>query len=173
MPQNSHHYLLRARFGPADLLKILNKLMAENKNHPDAPDFDFDYIKRKIEISARTRCTAEDLLEALVLHVEKQAGSGLLLPGAPQPDRGERDKPLEGKDARVRIPIGVLVQTPDVYAEVLVNALQEYGVRGIVYEHDGDGFAIPQTRTNVMLDYTEIIGAFPLPGYLELVEEKG
>ena len=157
-----HYFEIKSRYGPADLFKTLMSVCEDPRFKKVFPSYGFDWIKRKVEISAATPEGVEELLEELIKRVNRKAGKGMLLPG----ERVKKD------DGYLAIPIGVLLQTPDVYAEVVTGALREFGVRSIQLENEGDGFSIPLSAINRALEYEEVINSFPLPDYLS-IKDKG
>ncbi len=158
MAAQRHYFKLESSYGPADLFKTLKSTCEDAAFKKAAPAFEFDWIKRRVAISAATPHAAEEVLEALVKRVNKKAGTGMLLPGEAK----------KTDDGRTEIPVGVLLQSPDVYAEVIVQMLAEFGVRGIVTEEEGNGFSIPLNAMNRALEYREVIADFPLPDYLKI-----
>lgn len=161
MATQTHYYILKSSFSPADLFQVLKSLCEDPRFSPHSLDFDFDWIKRRIELSAESHVCAEDALEELIRWVNAAAGTGNLLP----------NECKEREDGRFAIPIGVLLQSPDVYVELILRQLDEYGVRNASPEFDGDGFAIPLTNSNKSMGYEEVIAAFPLPQYITVKDE--
>ena len=155
-----HYFLITARFGPPQLFQALRQICEDSRNRRLEPKFDFDWLKRRIELSANDRCGVEDLLEILLMRVQKH-GKSLLLPGETQEREG-----------RHVVPIGVLIQTPDIYAELMMAALSEFGMTSIRREFDGDGFSVGVGPIASAIPYKEIIDDFPLPEYLA-IEDKG
>ncbi len=158
--RETHRYRLVASVEPRDLLLALRKTCEQPRFREQKPDFDFDWMKRKIAVSAHTRESAEALRDAVLSAVEKKAGAGHLLPGAP----------LQ-QDGRWTVPIGVLLQTPDVYTEMFAASLQELGITGVELEDDGTVIAIPISGVALALDYRSIVAELPLPPYMRLVDE--
>jgi hypothetical protein len=159
--QRKHHFQVVAKYGPPELFKALKNTVEDNRFKKFAPAFEFDWLKRKVEITANSHEGAEEVLEQFIRRVNEKAGTGLLLPGA-----------AVKREQRTVIPVGILLQTADIYAEVVIGSLREFGVRGIELSGSGDEFAIPLTAINRALEYAEVISTFPLPGYLK-IEDRG
>lgn len=158
--RETHRYRVVASVEPRDLLLALKKTCEQPRFREHQPDFDFDWMKRKIAVSAHTREAAQALRDAVLSAVEKKAGPGQLLPGAPVEQEG-----------RWTIPIGVLLQTPDVYTEMFAASLQELGITGVELEDDGAVIAIPVSGVALALDYRSIVAELPLPPYMRLIDE--
>ncbi len=153
-------YIIESKFLPEDLFQILKKTCERGKFRDDKPDFDFDWMKRRIEVSARSEEGARGLAEAVARSIEARAGGGQLLPGEPV-----------RREGRIAIPIGVLIQTPDVYAEMLAQMLREMGISGVRLEENGEGFSFPGGPAGKLIDFQSIIKDFPLPHYLKIREK--
>lgn len=160
MKDARHYFALEARFGPADLFRLLKKACDRGKFVEHKPEFDFDWLKRKVTISANTAAGARTVTESFVHSVEAQIGAGQLLVGKPIKENG-----------RTTIPIGVLVQTPDIYVEIMVQSLQENGIKKARIEDDGEGFSLPAVFGADVLDCDALIGDFPLPSYIRIVDK--
>lgn len=161
MSSQRHYYRMETRYAPGDLFKTLKNTCGDNRFRRHKPSFDFDWMKRKVEIQADSQEGAEVVLEALIERVNRKAGRGLLLPG----------EPARTENGRITIPVGVLIQTPDIYTEVLVESLRECGVKGIQFENGGEGLSLPPNSLNRALEYGALIASFPLPEYLSVKDE--
>lgn len=161
MAPKRHYYEITTNFAPRDLFLLLKKICDEPELRKQGAAFDFDWLKRRVELSAKSRDAAEDGLEILLTRLKAKAGGGLLLPGDAQE-----------KDGRTVIPVGVLLQSPEVYAELLANALTEFGLPNVTTEYEGNGLSLPAGKMTAMLQYETIISQFPLPGYLK-IEDRG
>jgi hypothetical protein len=153
------HYRLETRFGPEELFKALREACAASKGKDGKPAvrFDFDWLKRKVALLSPDKDAAESALEHLILAVDQRADRGLLLPGDP------RKSGLEWE-----LPVGVLLQTPDVYAEVVLAALAEMGIKGAHLDEDGAGFTVPDTALARAANSDGFVMEFPLPAYLSM-----
>ena len=152
-----HRFRLEASYGPEELFAALHSICEGGAN---PLKFDFDWLKRRVAIAGPDRAAVEQAAAKLLEKVDRKAGNGLLLPGR---ITGGAGKPWE-------LPIGVLLQTPDVYLEVMAAALAEQGLKGIRHDPDTAELAIPAGMTARALDYQGMIRDFPLPGYLRVVD---
>ncbi|CAN5182836.1 hypothetical protein BH09SUM1_BH09SUM1_13640 [soil metagenome] len=161
MAETRHYFEIVASFEAADLFRILKNVCEDRSLAAVKPDFDFDWLKRRAEISASSLCGAEDALDLILSRILKKTGSaGLLLPG----------ESITDESGRTRIPIGVLLQSPDIYAELIGASLTEFAVAGVRREFDGNGISIPVNRMTSLVDYGEIVRMFPLPSYLTIAD---
>lgn len=161
-PTPPHRYRLNATFGPPELFAMLKAIAETPRWQPHSPAFEFEWLKRRVAFSTTSEAAGAEMLEELIVRVGKAAGPGLLLPGPTQTDR----------EGRYVFPVGVLVQTPDIYLEILVKTLTELGIKGVVVDEDAQGLSIPVSTRNMALGYTQMIASFPLPGYLK-IEDLG
>ena len=157
-----HRYRITATFGPPELFAVLRNIAESPRRKDHAPEFEFEWLKRRVAVSATTEAAAAEMLDELLAVVGRLAGPGLMLPGQPQ----------TGREGRFIFPVGVLIQTPDIYLEILVRTLTELGIKGVVVDDDGQGLSIPVSTRNMALGYTQMIASFPLPAYL-VVEDLG
>lgn len=150
-----------ASFGPGDLLRLGNAI-AEDKRFRDANlEYEFDWMKRRVAFTARTGEAATEASGILLSRVERKAGAGQLLAG----------KPETAPDGRVTVPIGVILQEPEVFRELMVGGLYEAGLMGITQDpNDGGHFLIRPTGPASNLPWHELVTEFPLPPYLKLEE---
>lgn len=159
----THSFRIVARFGPGDLLRLMNTIRDEKGFREEELDFEFDWMKRRIAFSARTEEGARRATEALLSRAEKKAGAGHLLAG----------KAVREEAGRVTIPIGVAIQEPEVFREMLVGMLYEAGIMGITEDpNDGGHFLVRPRGPGASLPWREVITSFPLPEYLKLEERK-
>ena len=152
-----HHFRITASFGPADLFQLLRRACDYHEAKRAHAEFDFDWLKRRIAITADSEEAAEHSVEWVMGKVREKAGPGMLLPG----DAEKRE------DGRVTVPVGVLLQTPDVYIEMMARMLTEMGLTSIRLEGE-DGFSIAVSHAARALEYEATVKDFPLPGYLKL-----
>lgn len=160
MAEQRHHFRIEARFGPQDLFLILKKTCEALPFKPLQPGFDFDWLKRRVEISAASREGSEKVLDAVLEKVREKLGPGLLLPGE-----------VIERDGRFVAPIGVLLQTPDVYVEIITRTLLEMGFTTLRLEHEGTGFSLAVGGMRNVLPYRPLVMDFPLPAYMQIVDE--
>lgn len=159
MAEKRHHFEINTRFGPSDLFRVLRGACDKAKFKEHKPDFDFDWMSRAIEISALSEEGARMVYDYLEKEVAQRAGAGQLLPGM-----------IVNRVGRVALPIGVLIQTPDVYTEVIVDMLSEIGVSGRAEGEDG-AFSVPVNVAARAAGYEKIVHDFPLPPYLVIVDK--
>jgi hypothetical protein len=154
------HFVIESTFGPADIFRRLKSTCEHGKFKEYAPDFDFDWLKRRIEISASSQEGVRYIQKELLRVLEKAGGKELFLSGKMQ---------LNEDDNRWKLPIGVLVQTPDIFISLVVSTLSEFGIKGIRLDEDGNGFLLPYGLTAMRFDLETYFEEFPLPGYLKMV----
>lgn len=152
-------YRLKATFGPQDLFAILKKTTEKPAHRKQHATFDFDWMKRRIELAAAGEDAVEALLSEVVDAVTRKAGGGTLLPGKCAESHG-----------LWRIPVGVLVQTPDVYTDMIVSMLRDMGLPGVRQEFDGEGFSLPGGAAGMAIDCRALLNEFPFPAYIQVEE---
>jgi hypothetical protein len=152
-----HHYEIRASYGPEQLFAALRATC-----EAAGADFEFNWIGRAIHLLAADLDTAESTAATLVERVAIESARGMLLPGDAQ----------QQEDGRIRLPIGILLQTPDVFVDVITGTLHEFGIAGIRRREDGNGFFVPISKSSRALNYHELVMGFPLPAYLR-IEDMG
>lgn len=152
-------YRLKATFGPPDLFAILKKTTEKPAHRKNRAAFDFDWMKRRVELAAAGEDAVEELLSEVLDTVTRSAGAGTLLPG----------KCTESEGLWC-IPIGVLIQTPDVYTEMIVNMLRDMGMPGVRAEFDGEGFSLPGGAAGMAIDCNALLREFPFPAYIRVEE---
>jgi len=160
MAGKKHRFRLKVRCAPADLLLALKSVCEDSRNRDAKATFEFDWLKRRAAISAATACAAEELAERVQVLAERRGGRGLLLPG----------KRIDEGDGRHTLPMGILLQSADVYAEMIRDAMGELGIP-VALGEDGEGFAVGVNPVARAMDYLSLVRMFPLPEYLELVDE--
>ncbi len=156
-----HHYRIEATFGPGQLFRALRETAEDTRLREARPDFEFDWLKRRVAISL----SAPELLglagELLLARAEKYgAPPGSLLAGPPEQSEGRHVQPF-----------GVLLNPPEHLVEFMVQMLLELGCTGLRLEHDGAGFSFPIGNINKALQHEQLVEQFPLPPYARLVDE--
>ncbi|MCC5877539.1 MAG: hypothetical protein JJU11_15065 [Candidatus Sumerlaeia bacterium] len=150
-----------ATFGPGDLLRLGNAIAGDTRFRDAELTYDFDWMKRRLAFTANTEEAATQACGMLISRVEKKAGPDQLLAG----------KPETGADGRVTIPMGVILQEPEVFRELMVGGLYEAGLMGITQDpNDGGHFLIRPKGPAASLPWRDLITEFPLPPYLKLEE---
>ncbi len=155
---SKHHFKIESSFSPADLFALLRKTEEYSKKVDRRISFEFDWMKRKIELNSIFEEQLEEAVEYLLQKSESQAGEKVLIPGNPE----------QQGDGMTTIKIGILLQTPDVYIDTMTRALQEAGITGLEWNEDQTELIIPVSTRTKLLGYLDTIETFPLPGYLEL-----
>jgi hypothetical protein len=155
-----HHFEITASYGPAQLFATLKKLCENREGRVVNATFEFDWMKRGVWIEAESERGATMVAERLAKAVDHDAAPGQILVG-------RLDKAPSG---RPRQSIGILLQTPDVYTEVMSQTLTEFGLRGILTSADGTTLEVPVTSVNKGLGYADLIARFPLPRYLRVAD---
>ena len=165
MASQVHVYRLIATFGPEQVFRAL-KIVKEHDNQRDyEPDFEFDWMARKIVLSANSE---EGLLEChdhLLHQLEKfGAEKDSMLPGAIQAHEAE---------CRWVRPYGVAVHDAATFGELIGNSLVEIGLRGvqIIDSAEGCQIVVPMNALALSVDYRSFIEEFPLPSYVKLYDE--
>lgn len=157
-----NHYRIEATFGPPDLFRLLRALCERPENRRAKMEFEFDWLKRRVALSAENTEALEGASASLIERVAREAAPGQLLLGP----RGE-------SDGRVIQPFGVLLQTPDVFLNLIVTTLGEFGAANIRVDEDGCGLTVPASRLNDLMQYDRLLLEFPLPAYLRIVADSG
>ncbi|MDX2174866.1 MAG: hypothetical protein SF028_00185 [Candidatus Sumerlaeia bacterium] len=152
------YWRLASSFGPSELFRALRETAESRDGKKVNAAFDFDWMKRRLEIRAKDRCAAEDLLEAFLLRAQRA--------GCP-PDGLLPGKAEERADC-VAIPVGVLVNTPEMYAEIIGQSLVELGGGDVRLEFNGCGFSYGATVMARTLAFGQLAQSFPLPPYMSI-----
>lgn len=152
-----HLFRLEAKYGPEELFAALGTVCRDGGK---GLAFDFDWMKRRVAIRGPEREAVERAAARLADKVARKAGPGMILPG----------KISGGGDADWELPMGVLLQTPDVYLEVMAAALAEQGLKGVRHDPDTAELEVPAGMTARSLDYEAMLREFPLPDYLRVVD---
>lgn len=159
-PQQYHVFRLTADFGPADVFRALQATCTDPAYAAEAPAFEFDWIKRRIALSAASAAGLDVCLNRfLALAREAGAEDGSFLPGK-----------VEEKDGRFARPIGAMVMDAASLAELVGRSLVEVGLRGVRIRDSVDGCTIEVARSFIAerIDYAALITEFPLPSYVRI-----
>ncbi len=158
MAAKVHRYRLEADYGPADLFAALKAVCSARPS--DSPtEFEFDWMQRRVALTGPDRKRVEAAAEKLLDRVNREGGPGLLLAGK-----------TRAKDGHWEVPIGVTLQTPDIYLEAMAQALTEQGLRGIRYDMDKAELEIPVGLPARALGYQGMVLQFPLPPYIRVTD---
>lgn len=163
MPAMIHRFVLRATFGPVEVMKAL-RLVCEHPNQRDhAPDFGFDWIARKIELSSNSAAGTSECFNHFLGQVVKMGGPiEAFLPG----------KPTE-RDGRHAQPIGVALHDAATFGELIGKSLVEVGMRGVrVVDSAGEcRIDVRQGALASSIDYATLVMEFPVPAYIKVTDE--
>lgn len=156
-----HYYRIDVSFGPEQLFKALRETAGDTRLRDAKPDFEFDWLKRRVALSVQT---AEAIPVACELFLARAARLGAppdaLLPGR-----------VETADGRHVQPFGVLLNPPEHLVEFIAQMLVDLGCSGLRIEHAGAGFSFPIGSINKALSHEQLVEQFPLPPYATLVDE--
>jgi len=157
-----HQFEIVASYGPPELFAAVRAVCESSAGRAARATFDFDWMKRGIWIESQSAEASVILANQLAHRVAESAGPGSLIVGRVEAT----------PSGRHRQAIGVLLQTPDVFIQVMSQTLTEIGVIGILLPPDGDKIEIPQTKANLARNYAALVRQFPLPPYLR-IEDRG
>lgn len=164
MKPQIHKFRLTSAFGPEDVMHAL-KTVCDHPNQRDfAPAFEFDWIKRKVTLSANSGSgLAECRAHFLRLIAERGAEEDSMLAGV-----------VIEADGRYTQPFGVAVHDPATFGELIGKGLVETGLRGVqVFDSATHcDINIVQSPFASRYDYGMFISEFPVPGYIR-VEDMG
>jgi hypothetical protein len=147
-----HRFLLTTRYGPAELFRDGRAACRAGV------EFDFDWMARRVGFLGADRGAVLASVEQLQHTVARAAAPGQLLAA-----------PAEAlEDGRTRVRIGVLLQTPDIYRDLIVGLLVESGLRGVSSEDTDEGalIMIAEGPLAIAFPYSATIMAFPVPVYI-------
>ncbi|MEO8377062.1 MAG: hypothetical protein ABI579_05265 [Candidatus Sumerlaeota bacterium] len=157
MIQKCHRFRIASKFQPADLFKLLKRACEIPAAKKATARFEFEWMKRKLELIADDEVAVRAAANWLLDEVKKKTNGEFLLPRPPE----KRD------DQSFVVVMGVLLQTPDVYVDMIVRLLEESGIAAI---HDAEDNTLkvavnPKTRA---LQYELVVTTFLLPPYLSI-----
>lgn len=155
------HYRIEVSLGPEQVFRALRETKEDTRLRGDAVDFDFDWLKRRAELSAATADGAERAVQLLLARFDRiPNGGGVLLPGK-----------VTERSGRHAVPIGMLLSTAEELSELVARMISEIGVPGVRFEHGGAGFSYPSVAPTKALGCEELVRVFPLPPYARVVDE--
>ncbi|MEQ8819062.1 MAG: hypothetical protein RLY93_02375 [Sumerlaeia bacterium] len=167
MPIETRSFRLEARIGPSQVLKAL-KIVCEHPAQRDfAPDFDFDWLKRKVVLSANS----QEGLEICSARFREQL---VRLGAPPDEDLVLAGKCLEGEGGRWERPFGVVLQEPLVFGEMIGQALLEMRLKGVRVYDAKDCCRVAVVSGGPIakaIDFVGFVMGFPLPSYITIVDE--
>lgn len=160
MPSLVHIFRIESDFGPEQVFKAL-RLVCDHPGQRDAqPEFEFDWISRRIAISADSAEAVDVCLAHFIEQVGKMGATGdAFFPGK-----------IEERVGRYVRPIGVAVHDAPTFGELIGKALVEVGLRGVKL-FDSPGGTMLTLRVSGMarqIDYVALIREFPVPGYIRI-----
>lgn len=159
-----HAFRLTAAFGPADVFRALQETCADPALAGESPAFEFDWIKRRIALSAASEAGLAACLARFLAAARTAGGEdGAFLPGR-----------IEGKDGRFLRPIGVMVMDPASLGELVGRTLVDLGLRGVRIVDSADACTIEVARNFIAerIDYVALVNEFPVPSYVR-IEDLG
>ncbi len=156
-----HRFRLVSSFTAQHLFLTLKKTVEHKSWRNHKPNFDFDWLKRKIFISANSKEGVEEILTAFDRSLKKEVGEeNIVIPG----------KVEETDEGRFQVPIGVMLQAPEDHAGMMAALVREMGIVSVKATSDGE-ILIPLNFAVKALPYREFLTQYPLPGYLTLQDE--
>lgn len=164
MPPRYHTFKISTRITPEDVFKFLSIIKEHDNQKEYEPEFEFDWIKRKIALSANSKEGVNVLVDQFRNQLTRKdiKPEEIFLVGK-----------IAQKDERFEAPIGVTLQDPSIFGEMIGNSLVEIGVRGITVIDRSDHCLVtvqlgPFTGG---IDFRSFIMEFPLPEYLDLHDD--
>ncbi len=164
MASQQHTFVLRAAAGAEEVFRALTKVCGHENQARFEPDFEFDWIAKRIAISANA---PEGVEECLARFLEQAGRSGLdaelFLAGR-----------VEETGGRFLRPIGVMLMDAATYGELIGRSLVDVGLRQVRVVDSAGECRIEIARNFIAqrIDYEDLIRSFPLPSYIAL-EDKG
>lgn len=165
MATQVHLFTLKASFGPQELFRAIRAVVDHPAQRDHAPDFEFDWIARRVALSAASEQGLAICHGRLLAEVSKLGGPpDALIPG----------KVEERPEGRVLRPYGVLVQEAAAFGELIGRSLVDLGLRGVQVVDKAGGVCEIRVRLNAIarrVDYAAFMHEFPLPSYIALSDE--
>lgn len=160
MPQPVHVFAVIANFGAEDVFRALSTVCEHPSQRRFEPQFEFDWLKRRIAVSANSEEGLAICHEQFMNQIVKSGGEQeSLLAGQPEENEGRWSRPY-----------GVAVMDAATFAEHIGNSLVDVGLRGVQIVDTAEGCMI-NVRQSAMaksFDYRAFIMEFPLPGYVTI-----
>lgn len=161
----SHQFRLVSTIGPPEILRSLEIITSHPNQAKWEPQFEFDWIARKLVLSANSAEGLEVCRQEFERQMNKYSPvEELFIVGKPRQTEGS---------PRLELPIGVLMQDAATYGELIGRSLVDLGVRGIRVADQ-----MQTCQINVQLgpftggiDFQTFVRQFPLPKYLELYDD--
>lgn len=154
-----HHFLIHCSFGPEQVFRALNSASPEGNNR--GVSFDLDWIGRAITFIAPSEGTIRDTTDRFLHAVKREGGDpGWFLPGA-----------ITQENDQFRRKVGMLLNGPETYSDLLLRFMAEIGVAGLRHEEHGAGFSLPVNAATKAIQYQKLILEFPLPIYARVVDQ--
>lgn len=163
MPARVHRFTLRATFGPAEVFKALRHVCDHPNQRDDDPQFAFDWMARRLELSTTSAEATAKCLGHFRDFVARLGGpaAGFLA-----------GKPIE-RDGRHVQPIGVALHDAATFGELIGKSLVEIGLRGVrVTDTNGEcHIDVRQGAIPAAFDYAALVMQFPVPAYITISDE--
>ena len=164
MTERGCSFRIEATLGPADLLRALEKVRGHLNQRRHDPSFEFDWLKRRVAFSANSREGLDECVRQFLAQMRKAGGGeGLFLPGR-----------IEEKEGRFTQALGVTLQEPAVFAQLIGQALIEVGIHGVRVAETETGCILTVRGGGPLasqVDYRGLVREFPVPEYIRIVEE--
>ncbi len=164
MPAEIHTFVLKAAAGPEEVFRALKKVCEHENQKKFEPDFEFDWIGRRIALSANSAEGVEECHARFLAQVRREElEEDLFLAGK-----------VEEAEGRFQRAIGVTLMDAATFGELLGRSLVDVGLRQVRVVDSAGECRIEVTRNFIAqrIDYEDLIRSFPLPSYIAL-ENKG
>lgn len=156
-----HTFTVLSRFGPEEVFRALRVASEDTRLRGEHPDFEFEWMARRILLLADTAPGTERFLEVFQARLDQfGAPPATILPGKAAPHG-------EGRHA---LPVGILLNTPDHYAELIAATLAEIGCRASL-EAGGTALTVVVNAKAKLLGYDAVVRDFPLPTHLSVRDD--
>ncbi|MCB2153328.1 hypothetical protein KQI84_00450 [bacterium] len=163
MPSLVHIYRIQAAFGPEQVFKALRLVCDHPEQREIDPQFEFEWIDRRIALSANSSEGVDACVEHFMTQTRKMgATEDAFYPGK-----------VEEKDGRFIRPIGVAVHDAPTFGELIGKSLVEIGLRGVKLFDSAEGTFLTLRVSGMakQIDYQSLIQSFPVPGYIQIKDE--
>lgn len=159
-------FCLESTISPDLILWALKKVTEHPNQRGYAPSFEFDWIKKRLSLSANSPQGVEECGRHFLRQVEKSGGTAdLFLPG----------KVKEAEGGRWIQAFGILLQDPAVFAQLIGHTLIELGFPKVrVSEREGRAWVEvrPGPIAEKAVDFRALVLGFPVPAYIRIQEES-
>lgn len=163
MPPKAHTFRLVAEVVPGDVLRALQRICEHPLNRDCKPDFEFDWIKRRIALAGDSPSGVAEL-KAQFLAAMRKAGA---------PDDAFLAGVVVEEDGRYIQPIGAALHDTATFGELIGKSLVEAGLRGVkVFDAVTHcDVIVRQSAMSQSFAYADFIAEFPLPPYIKVYDQ--